>query len=118
MPAGGLIWTPHNDARFEILFPSPKFAQRITNYGNAEIWGYIGGEYGGGQWSIEHAGGGHDTFNYNDIRIFLGTEVIGVRNLRGFFEFGFAFNREIVYRSGAPTIDPNDAFMLRGGLSF
>jgi hypothetical protein len=118
LPAGGFIWTPNSDTRYEILFPQPKFAQRITNYGNAEIWGYIGGEYGGGQWSIEHAGGGHDTFNYNDFRVYIGVEAMTARNMKMFFDIGYVFNREIIYRSGAPNIDPNDTIMLRGGLSY
>lgn len=120
LPAGGFIWTPTNDARFELLFPSPKLAQRITNYGNSEIWGYIGGEYGGGQWSIEHQNGGtHDVFNYNDIRLFLGVETFGIRNVRGYFEVGWVFNREIIYHNnGVPVINPDDTVMLRGGVSF
>jgi hypothetical protein len=119
LPAGGLVWTPHSDARFEILFPQPKFAQRITNWGNAQVWGYVSGEYGGGQWSIEHGSGGpHDVINYNDLRLILGVETFGAGNLRGNFEIGYVFNREIIYRSGVPEFHPDDAFMLRAGLGF
>lgn len=119
LPAGGLIWTPHDDARFEILFPQPKISQRITTYGNAQIWGYIAGEYGGGQWSIEHGDGGpHDVINYNDLRLILGVETFGHGNIRGNFEIGYVFNREIIYRSGVPEYKPDDSFMLRAGLGF
>ena len=118
LPAGGFIWRPHDDARFEILFPQPKLAQRITNYGNAEIWGYVGGEYGGGQWSISHVDGSRDEINYNDFRIFLGVEAFGVRNLKGHFEIGYVFNREIIYRNGSPPFEPDSTVMIRTGLGF
>lgn len=118
LPVAGFIWTPSSDARFELLFPQPKLAQRVTNWGNSEIWGYIGGEYGGGQWTIAHSDGSRDTANYNDLRIYLGVESKGLNNRHGYFEVGYVFNREIIYRTGAPQYDPSDTVMLRGGFSF
>ncbi|MGC3967059.1 MAG: DUF6268 family outer membrane beta-barrel protein [Pirellulales bacterium] len=95
LPAGGLIWRPHDDARFELLFPQPKLSQRIVNWNNYDVWGYIGGEYGGGQWSIAHSNGAHDVINYNDFRIFLGFEALGPR-LKAHFDVGYVFHREIL----------------------
>jgi hypothetical protein len=118
LPVAGFIWTPSSDARFEILFPQPKFAQRITNWGNSEVWGYLGGEYGGGQWTISHSDGSRDTTNYNDLRIYFGIETKGLNNRHGYFEVGYVFNREILYRNGAPQYDPSDTVMLRGGFGF
>jgi len=117
LPAGGFIWKPHDDARFELLFPQPKLSQRITNYGTYELWGYIGGEYGGGQWSITHANGAHDVVNYNDFRIYLGVEAIGPR-LRGHAEIGYVFNREILYLNSTPGLDLGNSVMIRTGLSY
>ncbi|HWB01087.1 MAG TPA: DUF6268 family outer membrane beta-barrel protein, partial [Pirellulales bacterium] len=119
LPAGGLIWTPHPDSRYEILFPNPKLAQRITTYGNTDVWGYISGEYGGGQWSITHQPSGqHDVVNYNDIRIMLGVEAFYLKRLRGNFEVGYVFNRQILYLAGPQTVNPPDSVMLRAGLSY
>jgi hypothetical protein len=119
LPAGGLIWTPHSDARFELLFPQPKLSQRITNWGNAQVWGYVAGEYGGGQWSITHGvGGPHDVINYNDLRLLLGVETFGAGNYRGNFEIGYVFNREIIYRTGVPEFHPDGSFLIRAGLGF
>jgi hypothetical protein len=117
LPAGGFIWKPHDDARFELLFPQPKLSQRITNYGNYEVWGYLGGEYGGGQWSITHADGSHDVVNYNDFRVYLGVEAIGPR-LRGHAEIGYVFNREILYLNSPPKLDLGDSVMIRTGVSY
>lgn len=117
LPAGGVIWTPTPDARFEFLFPQPKLAHRITNYRNVEIWAYVAGEYGGGQWTIETATGGRDLVTYNDFRLIFGVEGVNFNGLRANFDIGYIFNREILYRS-RPNFDPDDTFMLRAGLAF
>lgn len=119
LPVFGVIWTPNPDTRYELLFPQPKFAQRITNWSNNEIWGYLGGEYGGGQWSFEHAGGGgHDVVNYNDFRVYIGAEALGPGAKRIYFEVGYVFHRNLVYRNSNSTLFPDDTVMLRAGYSF
>lgn len=118
LPAGGIIWTPNPDTRLDIVFPNPKLAQRLTTVGNTDIWGYLAGEYGGGKWTIERASGMNDTIDYNDIRVMLGLEWINFSGLRGNFEVGYVFDREIVYRSGTPDVKPSDTLMLRLGLSY
>ncbi|MBS0209583.1 MAG: hypothetical protein JSS27_11590 [Planctomycetes bacterium] len=118
LPAFGAIWTPHPDARYEIVFPNPKLSQRLTTWGQTELWGYIAGEYGGGQWGIDHADGSHDTVNYNDLRLILGVDWFRGQRMRGNFEIGYVFNRSLIYASGIPNVNPGDTMMLRGGLSF
>jgi hypothetical protein len=118
LPAGGIIWTPNADTRWEILFPNPKLATRLTNFANSELWWYVAGEYGGGSWTADRQAGNSDQFDYNDIRVMLGLETVGGR-MRTFAEAGYLFSRELVYRSGSPQqIDLSDAFMLRVGLAF
>jgi hypothetical protein len=118
LPAGGLIWTPNKDARYEITFPNPKLAHRLTNVGNGEIWGYIAGEYGGGMWTVEHTSGLKERVDYEDLRLLLGFEYVGMRNIHGNFEVGYVFNREIEYAVQGYTFDPNDAVLLRAGIRF
>ena len=57
LPAGGLIWTPNPDVKFDFVFPYPKFAERINNVGNSEFGPIWLREYGGGQWSVVHNNG-------------------------------------------------------------
>lgn len=119
LPAGGIVWTPNADTRWEILFPNPKLASRFSNIGNSEVWWYVAGEYGGGSWTFEESGGDSNQFDYNDIRVMLGLETVGGPRMRMFFEVGYLFERQIVYRSGPPTeYNLSDSFMLRGGLAF
>ncbi len=120
LPAGGAVWTPNDDVRWELIFPQPKLAQRLTTYGNSSLWWYVGGEYGGDNWTIEHLGGVGDSVDYNDIRVYLGMEwkpVDCMRGISGFAEVGFVFNRELVYHSGA-RLDLGDTLMLRAGLAY
>jgi hypothetical protein len=118
LPAGGIIWTPNPDARYEILFPNPKLSQRITTYGNTDFWAYLRGEYGGGQWTVQHITGQQDTINYNDFRIIIGVDWFNLQRLHGNFEVGYVFNREILYLASAPTVNPSDSVMIRAGLSY
>ena len=90
LPAGGIVWTPNSDVRFEFLFPNPKFAKRLTTYGNTDWWGYIRGEYGGGSWTISG-----EPSDYNDIRVGLGLEFDRFSGCNGLFEVGGAFEREL-----------------------
>ena len=59
-----------------------------------------------------------DSIDYNDIRVILGLEWTALSGRNGFFEIGYAWNRELVYVSRNPVnFNPNDAVMLRAGVS-
>jgi hypothetical protein len=128
LPAGGAVWTPNDAVRWELVFPQPKLAQRLTVYGNTALWWYVGGEYGGDSWSMElhQFPGGAVTFrdqvDYNDIRVYLGLEwkpCEGVRGLSGHVEIGYVFDRELVRAGGPPNeYDLGDTLMLRGGIVY
>jgi hypothetical protein len=127
LPSGGIVWTPNQDVYFNILFPNPKVAKRLFNYGTVEWWGYFSGDYGGGAWQITRAdfgilspvSGQRDFFDYNDIRIAVGLEFKTYRNFSGLFEVGGAFSRELLYRSLSPAAYyPRNTVYLRGGLAY
>jgi hypothetical protein len=87
--------------------------------GYTEWWVYVAGELGGGSWHFQRANGQDDAYDYNDLRLILGLEWKNqsVPGLGGYFEAGYAFNREIEYASN-PGFDPDDTVMLRGGVTF
>ena len=119
LPAVGVYMTPNPDLKLDLYFPKPKLSHRIPNFGDFEAWMYVGGEYGGGSWAIERRNGTLDQADINDVRAFIGMEWMGPRRVTGFFEFGYAFDREIVYRSNALNVlDLQDTLMLRSGLAF
>jgi len=119
LPAGGVIYTPSEDRRFEILFPNPKVARRFTTVGTVDVWGYVAGELGGGSWTVDRTAGFNDSVDYNDLRVILGIETLGLSGFKANFEVGYVFNREVVYRFGPPAqFDPDDTVMVRAGLAY
>lgn len=118
LPAGGVIWTPNQDTRFNILFPNPKLSRRLVTIGNTDVWGYLAGEYGGGRWTVRRADGASDVVELNDLRALAGFEWFMLSGVKGNAEIGYVFNRHIVYRSGAPWAHPSDTVLFRGGLTY
>jgi hypothetical protein len=125
IPAGGILWTPNPDTRFDIFFPEPKLAHYLTTVGNSDVWWYLTGYYGGGTWTVERESGAQDTVDLNDVRAMLGLEFgrnDAIRQGRriGFVEAGYSFNRELIYRrnSGDSLDDVQDSFVLRAGIGY
>ncbi len=121
LPAGGIVWTPNSDVRFDISFPDPKLAWRWTTVGNTEWWSYVRGEYGGGSWTVEHLVGGGDVFeqvDYNDLRVAVGLEWLTLRGFGGFFEVGLAFERELLFAETPGVFEPDPMVFLGGGVHF
>lgn len=123
LPAGGLLWTPNPQTKFDIFFPAPKLAKYWTTMGNADVWWYLGAEYGGGNWTMERLNdpllGFADRVDINDIRVFGGLEWHGLNERVGFFEVGYVFDREIVFRNvPQDNLKLDDTVMLRGGVRF
>lgn len=119
LPAVGVYMTPTPDMKFDLYFPKSKLAHRIPNINDFEAWAYVGGEYGGGSWAIMRRDGSTDQVDINDVRAYIGIEWMGPRRVTGFFEFGYVFDRSILYRSDAMTsLDLQDALMIRSGFSF
>ncbi len=119
LPAVGLFFSPNADIKFDLYFPRTKLAHRIPNLGQYEAWAYVGGEYGGGSWGVERIDGSDDQVDINDVRAFAGIEWIGPRRVTGFVDFGYAFEREVVYRSNPlDDLDLQDTLFVRTGLAF
>ena len=119
LPAGGLFIYPNPNLKFDLYFPRPRIATRFNNVSGRQVWGYFGGEYGGGSWTYKRITGVGDQGDVNDITLFLGVEWMGPQQSSGLFEVGYVFDREIVYRSD-PTnrISIGDGVMFRAGIAF
>jgi len=124
LPAAGILWTPNPDTRFDFFFPEPKFAHYVSTVGTKDMWWYITGYYGGGAWTIERADGSSDDIDINDIRVCIGLEWGRNETLRlgqrcAFLEFGYVFEREIVYRvSPQDNLDPDNSWVVRAGFLY
>lgn len=119
LPIGGLIWTPNDDLKFDILFPKPKLAYRIRCSGAAtrevQDWVYLSGDFGSNNWAVRRAGGADDVLDYRDWRILLGAERKAIGALDYYCELGYIFNRQFEYGSSRLEYEPSDTFMIRIG---
>ncbi len=124
LPAGGVLWTPNPQTRFDIFFPEPKLAHACSAIWTTDTWWYLAGYYGGGSWTVQRTDGSAERIDINDYRVTLGIEWGRNDQLRagrriGFFEVGYVFERELLYeRSSSDNIRPQDAFMFRLGVGY
>jgi len=117
LPVVGLIWTPHDDVEFELIFPRPRIARRIYCFGayteELQHWIYLAGELGGGTWAVARTNGENDVLNYRDYRVFLGIQRKAIGRLDWRLEAGYVFGRKIEYLSDTPDFEPTDTVMVR-----
>jgi hypothetical protein len=119
LPAGGLIWTPNDENRLEVIFPRPRFLHRYRMTAYYEDWWFIGAELGGGEWAIQREAGFDDLVSLTDYRVTAGLERKSIDYLVGMrVEIGYVFARELEYRSGTPAFDPSDTVLLRAGFFY
>lgn len=122
LPIGGLVWTPREDLKLELVVPRPRIARRFYWLGavtkEVQDWAYVAGEFGGGTWAIRRAAGANDVLTYRDYRVLLGVERKALDGLDARLEIGYVFSREIEYASNIPDIRPSDTVMARAGLTY
>jgi hypothetical protein len=118
LPAGGLLWTPADDKRFEIIFPRPRFAWRVADDGRAAQWLYLAGEFGGNQWAVRREGGADDVVVYHDYRLLAGWERKPADlGLSWRFEAGWVTGRLVEYYvTNTGDYRPSDTFLVRTGI--
>lgn len=124
LPAGGLLWQPNQDTRFDLFFPEPKLSHYLTTLGNTDSWWYVGGYYGGGAWTVQRTDTTKDSIDINDLRLVLGLEWGRNEQMRegrrvGFLEVGYVFDRELLYNaSPLDNLSLQDTVMIRAGIGY
>lgn len=118
LPAGGVIWTPTDWLRWEVIFPKPRLASRFNVGYGFEDWIYVTCEWGGSTYSIERLSGLIDRVTWQDFRLLAGVE----RKLEGGagyrLEAGYVIGRSVKYTSGLGDFDPPNTFLVRGAITF
>lgn len=117
LPVFGVIHSPKDGVKFELVFPRPRIAERVNSGDYGETWAYIQGELGGGSWAIERKNGRDDIASYRDYRLMLGLEQRNTPDWTAAVEAGYVFGRALEYESGRGDYDPDDTFLLRIALS-
>jgi hypothetical protein len=121
LPIGGVVWIPHEDLQFKLVFPGPRIERRIYWLGafgeEVEHWAYVAGEFGTKVWAIRRAGD-NDLLTYRDCRLIVGLMRKALYGLDVKLEVGYVFSREIQFGSAAPDIEPADTVMVRLGVTY
>jgi hypothetical protein len=121
LPVAGVIYDPDPSISYELIFPRPRVAWQLPWSDPAmgdERWAYIGGEFGGGVWSIEHPSDGEqDLLTYSDVRLLAGYERKIIGGLSRRFEVGYVFARQLEFNA-TPEIDLDDSLFARVSLSY
>jgi hypothetical protein len=122
LPVAGLIVEPEGmpRTRLDLIFPRPRFSwQTAASTPEDERWFYVGGEFGGGIWSITRPSDQEiDTISYSDLRLVVGFERKILGGLATRFETGYVFARELDYESATPDVSLDDTMMARVGVSY
>ena len=109
LPTVGVVWTPDENWVLRLVFPNPKVSRRLWTGPQADWWGYVHMDYGGGSWDIKDLG----LTDYNDIRIGMGIEFAAPSRIGGYFEFGGSLAREL-YFNGHGTSLPSVLYLKTG----
>ena len=122
IPAAGFIYEPTPNVKWEAILPRPRVAWRLAGdlvQTGDERWLYVGGEFGGGVWSIRRPLTlTQDVLTYNDYRVLVGYEqkILGGMSRR--VEAGYVFGRELQFAGATPDVPLDDSLFLRVGLTF
>jgi hypothetical protein len=120
LPVFGVIHEANSNMRLELIFPRPRVLWRTAgSITGDEGWLYVGGEFGGGVWSITRPSNGElDLINYSDWRVLVGYERKITGGLSRRVELGYVFQRELEFESVLPDASLDDALFLRVGLTY
>jgi hypothetical protein len=124
VPAFGFFCRPNPFTRIDLFFPKLRYARYCRTVGTSDLWWYLTGDYGGGNWTITRNEGYEDQVDINDLRAIFGLEWGPSSSLQAgrrtaFAEIAYVFSREVRYRySPNDDFDPDDAFSFRIGIGY
>jgi hypothetical protein len=122
LPVAGLIVESDElpRTRIDLIFPRPRFSwQTAASTPEDERWWYVGGEFGGGIWTVTRPSDQEiDNISYSDLRVIVGFERKILGGLSTRFETGYVFARELDYESDTPDVSLDDTMMARVGVSY
>ena len=96
LPAGGVYWRPTPEWDAYLVFPNPEGSQALVRLGQLEHLLVRGGRVR--RRLVDGATAAASArIDYNDIRAYGGLEFDTQTKIRGYFEIGYVFDREVLY---------------------
>lgn len=118
LPVGGLIWTPNEQTRLELLVPRSRLVRKVTSLATGGgVWAYGAVQFGGGSWAVTLPDDSTALVTVSDLRAVLGLEWFRSRSVAGVAEVGYVFDRTIS-ANRVPEFNPNDTLLLSAGATF
>ncbi len=122
VPIFGLTWTPNEQNKFRLVFPDPRWDHYLTKVNETDWWFYLNGNIGGGRWYMSDLDApvrSKTSYNvdYNDYRFGAGLNFNCTTGLKGGFEVGGAFKRELRTKAGK-EYTPRNSVYLKVGLYY
>ncbi len=117
LPVGGLVWTPNDQTRLELVVPRMRVARQLGGAVCDDLWVYLAGQFGGGSWAITLDDGSSTLLTYSDLRVSVGAEWYTTTRLSGVAEVGYVFARDIS-AFDVSQFTPDDTWMIRLGITF
>ncbi|MGI6402121.1 MAG: hypothetical protein ACOX0A_08440 [Thermoguttaceae bacterium] len=122
LPVVGLTYNPNPQNQLRIAFPNPRWDHYLTKVNETDWWFFVHGDVVSRRWltySDEMTVRNNHTFNfdYSDYKVGLGVAFECPTRLRGSFEVGGSFGREVKTKLGK-LYEPKDAVYLKVGLLY
>jgi hypothetical protein len=117
LPVGGLVWSPTDETRLELVIPKPRLVHRYwSDDGGSAFW-YVAGQLGGGAWAVADTPTRNVLVGYSDLRLLVGLEVLRMHGWDWSLELGYVFARQLSIEEIATQRVP-DTFVLQVSLGF
>lgn len=117
LPVGGLVWTPSDDTRLELVIPRPRLARRFQTDEYGSTWWYVAGQLGGGAWAVADDAATNVLVGYTDLRILAGIECFRFSGREWNLEVGYVFARDLSV-DGRVVQSPADTVLLQASFAF
>jgi hypothetical protein len=114
LPVAGLIYKPLDGSQqYDLIFPRPKAAWRLTESGEDSTWAYVSGELGGNSFTIQRPNAVQDVVTLRDYRLMFGWESRSPKRHASRIEAGWVFGRAVEYNSGIGDYHPGQTAIIR-----
>ena len=122
VPIVGVTYNPNPQNRLRLAFPNPRWDHYLTKVNETDWWLFVHGDIDGNSWLMydsETTVRGKNTFrvDYNDYKVGVGVSFDCPTRLRGSFEVGGSFGREMRTKNGS-IYEPKSAVYLKFGLLY
>lgn len=122
LPIVGVSYNPNPQNLLRIAFPNPRWDHYLTKVNETDWWLFVHGDVTSQRWlaySSERTVRNSHTFNFDhsDYKVGVGVSFDCPTRLRGSFEVGGSFDREVKTKLGT-VYSPKSAVYLKVGLLY